>query len=88
MGIKNLEDFENKINDPKTQISNLYLNKDYQVDYLRIVETSENERHLIVIQAVIGDFIQSTFIIDAPLKYIIIIRMYMCMLGILIKEQQ
>lgn len=52
---KDLEDFENRLNDPKTQISNLDLNEDNQVDYLRVVETSEKEMHLIAIQAVVGD---------------------------------
>lgn len=39
---KDLEDFEKRLNDPKTQISNLDLNNDGEVDYLRIMETSEN----------------------------------------------
>jgi hypothetical protein len=52
---KNLEDFENRLNDPYTQISNLDLNRDGYVDYLRVVELSENHTHLIVIQAVIGN---------------------------------
>ena len=30
---RDLEDFENRLNDPKTQISNLDLNNDNQVDY-------------------------------------------------------
>jgi hypothetical protein len=34
---KNLEDFERQLNDPKIQISNLDLNDDNQVDYLRII---------------------------------------------------
>jgi len=49
-----LEDFEKKLNDPETQISNLDLNEDENVDYLRVVETSDNGTHLIVIQSVIG----------------------------------
>jgi hypothetical protein len=51
----NLEDFENKINDPKSQISNLDLNNDNQVDYLRVIESVENNVHLVVVQSVIGD---------------------------------
>lgn len=50
---KNLEEFEKKLNDPKTQISNLDLNKDGEVDYLRVVETSKDKTHLVTIQAVI-----------------------------------
>lgn len=50
---ENLENFENKLNDPETQISNLDLNEDGEVDYLRVVETSKDETHLVTIQAVI-----------------------------------
>jgi len=52
---KDLEDFEQRLNDPETQISNLDLNEDNYVDYLRVVETAENNTHLIAIQAVLGD---------------------------------
>jgi hypothetical protein len=51
---KDLEDFENRLNDPKAQISNLDLNGDNNVDYLRVVEVAENNTHLIAIQAVLG----------------------------------
>ena len=50
---KDLEEFEKKLNDPKTQISNLDLNEDGEVDYLRVVETSKDNTHLVTIQAVI-----------------------------------
>ena len=50
---KNLEEFEKKLNDPKTKISNLDLNEDGEVDYLRVVETSKDKTHLVTIQAVI-----------------------------------
>lgn len=50
---KDLEDFEKRLNDPETQISNLDLNEDGEVDYLRVVENAEKETHLITIQAVI-----------------------------------
>lgn len=48
-----LEDFENKINDPKAQISNLDLNNDNYVDYLRVIESVEGNAHLIIIQSVL-----------------------------------
>jgi len=48
-----LEDFEKKLNDPDTQISNLDLNKDGEVDYLRVIESSKGETHKVTIQAVI-----------------------------------
>lgn len=51
---KNLDDFEQRLNDPKQQISNLDLNNDNQVDYLRVIESIEGNTHLVVIQAVLG----------------------------------
>ncbi len=50
-----LEDFERRLNDPDLQISNLDLNLDGYVDYLRVVEVSEGNTHLIAIQSVLGD---------------------------------
>ena len=50
---KNLENFERRLNDPKLKISNLDLNDDRQVDYLRVIETIEGNTHLIVIQAIL-----------------------------------
>ena len=49
----NLEDFERKLNDPDYQISNLDLNNDGAVDFLRVIESNESNVHLIVIQAVL-----------------------------------
>ncbi|TBX66644.1 hypothetical protein EZL74_10705 [Flavobacterium silvisoli] len=51
---ENLADFERRLNDPKMQISNLDLNEDNQVDYLRVIETVEGNAHIIVIQSVLG----------------------------------
>ena len=51
---KDLEDFERQLNDPKIQISNLDLNDDNQVDYLRVIESIDRNAHLIVVQAVLG----------------------------------
>ena len=50
---RNLQDFEQRLNDPKIQISNLDLNYDNQVDYLRVIETVERNTHLIIIQSVL-----------------------------------
>jgi hypothetical protein len=62
---KDLEDFEYKLNDPELQISNLDLNRDGYVDYLRVVENSEKRTILITIQAVIGkDLSQDVATID------------------------
>ncbi len=51
---KNLEDFENRLNDPNNQISNLDLNNDNQVDYLRVIESVEGYSHIVVVQSVLG----------------------------------
>ena len=50
---KNLEEFENKLNDYDRNISNLDLNNDGQVDYLRVVEDVQRNTHVVVIQAVL-----------------------------------
>jgi hypothetical protein len=50
---KNLQDFERRLNDPKLQISNLDLNNDDEVDYLRVIESVENRTHVIIIQSVL-----------------------------------
>lgn len=51
---RNLDDFERQLNDPKIQISNLDLNNDNQVDYLRVIESVERNTHLIIVQSVLG----------------------------------
>lgn len=62
---KDLEDFEKRLNDPESKISNLDLNEDGEVDYLRVVENSEKDLHVISIQAVIGkDQFQDVATID------------------------
>jgi hypothetical protein len=50
---QNLEVFEQKLNDYDSGISNLDLNNDGQVDYLRVIEKMENNVHVVVIQAVL-----------------------------------
>ena len=49
-----LEDFERRINSYDAQISNLDLNRDGYVDYLRVVEVQEGYTHLVVLQAVLA----------------------------------
>jgi hypothetical protein len=49
-----LEDFERRLNNPNNQISNLDLNGDNRVDYLRVIEATENNTHLIILQAVLA----------------------------------
>ena len=51
---KDLEQFEALLNNPDSAFSNLDLNADGEVDYLRVIETADNNRHLVVIQAVLA----------------------------------
>lgn len=61
----NLQDFERRLNDPKYQISNLDLNDDNEVDYLRVIESVENRTHVVIIQAVLDrDVYQDVATID------------------------
>jgi hypothetical protein len=62
---RNLQDFERQLNDPKIQISNLDLNNDNEVDYLRVIETVDKQTHLIIIQAILDrDIYQDVATID------------------------
>jgi hypothetical protein len=62
---QNLQEFERKLNDPKLQISNLDLNDDDEVDYLRVIESVEKRTHVIIIQAVLDrDVYQDVATID------------------------
>jgi hypothetical protein len=51
---ENVEEFEKKLNDPEIAISNLDLNYDGNVDYLRVLEIAEQENRILLIQAIIG----------------------------------
>ena len=50
-----LEEFEYLLNDPDTQLSNLDLNEDDEVDYLRVMESAEDDTHVVAIQAVLDE---------------------------------
>ena len=50
---RNLEEFESRLNDYNNGLTNLDLNQDGQVDYLRVIETSKGNTHMVVIQAVL-----------------------------------
>ena len=52
---RNLQDFEARLNDPRNQISNLDLNGDGYVDYIRVVQNYENGIYLITLQDVLGE---------------------------------
>jgi hypothetical protein len=51
---KDPEEFEMRLNDYDSKISNLDLNNDGEVDYLRVIEKMENNVHVVVIQAVLA----------------------------------
>ncbi len=51
---ENLRQFERKLNDPGFRISNLDLNGDGYVDYLRVIDASNRGVYLVVVQAVLG----------------------------------
>lgn len=65
----NIQEFESLINNSSYIISNLDLNGDGYVDYLRVVETIENYAHVFVIQAVLGANLYqdiATIVAEAP----------------------
>lgn len=51
---KDLEQFEVMLNNPDSAYSNLDLNGDGEVDYLRVIETADGNKRLVVIQAVLA----------------------------------
>jgi len=51
---KDLEAFEQALNTEDNRISNLDLNGDGVVDYLRVVEQAEGKKHLVLIQAILA----------------------------------
>jgi hypothetical protein len=64
---KNLEEFEMKLNDYDSGISNLDLNNDGQVDYLRVIEKYDNGIHAVVIQSVLDEDVYqdvATIVVD------------------------
>ncbi len=51
----NLADFEHRLNNPDNHISNLDLNQDGYIDYLRVLENSSERNSLVIIQAILDD---------------------------------
>lgn len=51
----NLEEFEKALNDPETGINNLDLDDNGDVDFVRVVEEFNDDTHVIILQAVLGD---------------------------------
>ncbi|MCQ2186295.1 MAG: hypothetical protein MJY92_06170 [Bacteroidales bacterium] len=65
----NVEEFEYRINNSYNVVSNLDLNMDGYIDYLRVLETREGRSHVFLIQAVLGNsYFQdvATLIVDNP----------------------
>lgn len=52
---EDLAEFEEMLNDPEAVISNLDLNEDDLVDYLRVMENAEEDTHVVAIQAVLDE---------------------------------
>ena len=52
---EDLEDLEKKINDSENQVNNLDLNKDEEIDVVKIVEYDEGNTGLLVLRAVLGE---------------------------------
>ena len=68
---RNLQEFERQLNDPKLQISNLDLNNDGQVDYLRVIESVEKRTHIVIIQSVLDrDIYQDVASIEVEKNWI------------------
>ena len=51
---QNIEDFELILNNPDSMFCNLDLNRDGNVDYIRVIEVGEGNKRLIVLQALLG----------------------------------
>ncbi len=54
---RDLQEFEKLLNDKDLRISNLDLNEDGYVDYLRVIESTDGNTHLVTIQAALGNHI-------------------------------
>ncbi|MGB3946637.1 MAG: hypothetical protein WBM13_01515 [Bacteroidia bacterium] len=49
-----LEEFEKSLNAQKSKVNNLDLNKDNQVDYIRVIDNVKGEAHAIVLQVAVS----------------------------------
>jgi hypothetical protein len=52
---ENLEKFEQVLNSPEGGVNNLDLNKDGQVDFIRVVEQVKGDTHLVILQVPLGE---------------------------------
>lgn len=53
--VEDLEEFEQKINDEETEINNLDLNKDDEIDIVKVVEYQDGNTHVLVLQAMLSE---------------------------------
>ena len=53
--VEDLEEFEQKINDESTEINNLDLNKDDEIDIVKVVEYQDGNTHVLVLQAMLSE---------------------------------
>ena len=53
--VEDLEEFEQKINDEETEINNLDLNKDDEIDIVKVVEYKDGDTHVLVLQAMLSE---------------------------------
>lgn len=49
------EEFEQLLNSPKSEVNNLDLNGDGDIDYIRVIDRNEGNVHAFILQAVISD---------------------------------
>lgn len=52
---ENLEKFEQSLNDSKTGINNLDLNKDDKIDFVRVTEQMKDDTRLVILQSILGE---------------------------------
>lgn len=52
---ENLEKFEQALNSPEGGVNNLDLNKDGQVDFIRVTEQVKGDTHLVILQVPLGE---------------------------------
>lgn len=50
-----IEDFEKRLNEEKSQVNNLDLNEDGDIDYLRVEDKMDGDVHAIIIQALVSE---------------------------------
>lgn len=68
----NVQEFEYLLNNSSYMLSNLDLNRDGYIDYLRVVETMEGYNHLFIIQAVLAMNVYqdvATIVAEVPNSY-------------------